>query len=107
MKEANTPGVGLVLNETLLSYIPEAHNYLLYQDQRFDVTGIAPAEQSPFDVLLSEVAIRPQQIGDWKVHFHQNYLQAWLQKEGLAYSLDEIWAIREKCIAALSSHPSN
>jgi len=47
MNEKNTPGVGKVLSDYQLDYIPEAHCYLKYQDQIIDVTrsDLSPEEK--------------------------------------------------------------
>ncbi|MCU7575121.1 hypothetical protein [Riemerella anatipestifer] len=36
-----------------------------------------------------------------KINIHKNFLKEWIKAEGLDYSLDEIWKIREECIQAL------
>ncbi len=104
MMEQNTPGVGKVLEATRLTYVPEAHMYLRHQGQRFDLTfNGMEAALSPFDSLMDEISIEPQQIGDFKVHYHKQFLKQWLVKQSFSYSLDEVWKIREACIAALST----
>ncbi len=103
MQEINTPGVGTVLQTYGLDYLPEAHNYLMIEGQRYDFTSLVDSAHSPFDVLLEEVYIQPEQIGKFKVDFHKNYLQLWRQRQKMAYTLAELWQIREACIAALAN----
>ncbi len=101
MKESNTPGVGKILTQHGLDYIPEAHNYLRWNGVRFDYTKVVQSEDSPFDVLLEEISIRPDQITAFKLDQHQFFLQKWLKENTLPFSLTEIWKIREACILAL------
>lgn len=104
MHERNTPGVGPVLDKYELSYIPEAHCYLAYEGRRIDVTrsGMEPTE--PINRFLFEEVIAPEQIGDYKVHVHQQFLRHWSGQTALTHrlSFEEIWRIREECIAALA-----
>lgn len=101
MKESNTPGVGKVLDQYGLDYVPEAHNYLKWKGQRYDYTKMVQTAESPFDNLLEEISITPNQITDFKVEKHKAFLQKWIKEEALSFSLDEIWTIREACIFAL------
>jgi hypothetical protein len=100
MNSRNTPGVSATLKKHGLDYIPEAHNYLKYKDQVFDFTKVVA-----FDFmkdLLEETEILPEQIGDYKVIYHKNYLQTWLaQNSAIPYTLNELWEIREQCIRDL------
>lgn len=105
MRETNTPGVGLILRKHRLATLPEAHCYLRFRGCRVDVTrefDAHPLETiSPF---LHEEDITPEQIGDYKARLHRGFLGRWIAETGIAggRDLDEIWRIREECIAALS-----
>ncbi len=105
MNERNTPGVGRVLEECGLESIPEAHCYLRYRDGRIDVTREAaggPAE--PIARFLHEEEISPEQIGDYKIALHQRWMRGWLASPDAprSFDFDELWKIREACIAALA-----
>lgn len=103
MNGQNTPLVGNTLAHYQLDYIPEAHTYLKYKNQRFDFTrtGASPADfQSD---LLVEYEIQANEIGAYKVQVHQAFMAQWLEENGtIPYSLAEIWTIREQCIQDLS-----
>ena len=101
MRESNTPGVGKVLDQYGLDYIPEAHNYLRWNGQRYDYTKMVHTADSPFYNLLEEITITPNQITHFKVEKHKAFLQKWIKEKSLSFSLDEIWKIREACIFAL------
>ncbi|MBI3801545.1 MAG: hypothetical protein HY268_31815 [Deltaproteobacteria bacterium] len=104
MHERNTPGVGIVLDRYGLPYIPEAHCYLRYEGIRIDITRSGAEPSEPIDRFLSEEAIVPTQIGDYKVQFHQRFLHSWLATTNVVgdRSFAQIWKIREECIAALA-----
>lgn len=103
MQERNTPGVGPVLQQYGLDHIPEAHNYLQYQGQRLDYTGLTADTESPFESLSVETIIQAHEIGARKVDIHKKYLQLWLDQNDHPFTLAEIWKIREACIAALAN----
>jgi hypothetical protein len=58
----------------------------------------------PIMQFLHEEAITPEQIGDYKVQLHQQFLRQWITNTALTqrFSFEEIWKIREECIAALA-----
>ena len=105
MHDGNTPGVGEVLADRGLPYIPEAHCYLVHGGQRVDVTrtGSEPAEA--IDGFMHEEVITPEQIGDYKVELHKRWIREWVEtKAGGAgqWSFDAVWSAREACIQALA-----
>jgi hypothetical protein len=103
MSKRNTPGVGAVLRRSRLAAIPEAHCYLMYQGERIDVTRAVATEES-ITAFLREEMIVPDQVGAYKTAIHRAYIREWLaHKPALSsVNLDEIWKIREECIATMS-----
>jgi len=104
MSEQNTPGVGRVLSAYGLEYTPEAHCYLRYAGARIDVTGV-PAGAEPIDHFLHEEPITVDQIGAYKHDLHRRFLHDWITRTDSVRgrSLEEVWRIREACIAALGA----
>lgn len=105
MHERNTPGVGAVLTRYGFASIPEAHCYLTYQKLRIDITrsGADPAES--ITQFLHEEVIVPEQIGDYKIKLHREFMQRWINSHMELLggrSFEEVWQIREECIAALA-----
>lgn len=104
MSVYNTPGIRATLQAHGLDYIPEAHNYLRVSGRRVDCT------RKGFDIeliredILEEIVITPDQIGAFKVRCHRKALQDWLKREELPFSPDQLWQIREQCIADLSGN---
>ncbi|QHI38877.1 hypothetical protein IMCC3317_42770 [Kordia antarctica] len=102
MNETNTKGVGNVLNNYNLDYIPEAHTYLKINGNLLDITRTTENNTSFEDSLLTEEQILPHQIANYKVNWHQNFIKKWILDEKISFSFDAIWKIREECIAAIS-----
>jgi hypothetical protein len=104
MSEANTPSVGPVLAAAQLSAIPEAHCYLMQNQQRYDFTGLPAALESPFSSLLVEFEASPCTVATEKPRRHQAFVASWAVDNGLDPST--VWAVREKCINAIAANPS-
>ncbi len=100
MSESNTPGVGEVLKKYSLKEIPEAHTYLKINGDLTDITGLGASVESFTETLQREEEILPDQIGDYKVKFHQDYISNWVKSS--FYTAQKIWNIREECISQLS-----
>jgi hypothetical protein len=94
MNEDNTPGVGAVLDQFDMLYVPEAHCYLTYNGVRYDYTRVGG---SPIDDFLLEHYIEPEQSGSLKSLIHKAFLMDCFG----ANRLDDVWSIREACIQAL------
>jgi hypothetical protein len=103
MHENNTPGVGATLSYYNLPFLPEAHCYLTYKGERIDITRAGMEVTESIDRFLYEEMILPAQIGEYKVDLHKRFLRQWLAENKInRYSFDELWAIREACIASLT-----
>jgi hypothetical protein len=105
MSEKNTPGVGHVLDRYQIASLPEAHCYLRVHGTRIDVTRENCGPQELIARFLHEEDIAPDQIGDYKTVLHRQFLQRWIAQSGASggRSVDEIWRIREECMAALTN----
>lgn len=102
MNRINTPRVVPILDKYQLPYIPEAHNYLRINGSILDCTWFHAAAGNFENDLLEEIKIQPDQIGSYKVSLHKDFLKEWCNAQQLQYAPEEIWDIREECIAALS-----
>lgn len=102
MNHHNTPGIGNILSEAGLDFIPEAHCYLSVNHLRIDVTSTLSDFKRLEDDILLEMEITPEQVNEYKVSFHQNFIINWIQEEHIPLSFDTIWELREKCIQRLS-----
>ena len=104
MHERNTPGIGPVLARHGLAAMPEAHCYLQADGGRVDVTREVDAAE-PIAGFLHEEPIAAAQIGDYKIALHRRVLADWMARIPALQgrTLDEVWAIREECIAALAA----
>ncbi|WP_018624362.1 hypothetical protein [Kangiella aquimarina] len=99
MTGKNTSGVGKVLLKHNVEYIPEAHCYLRYQDERLDFTRYSVQADEPINKFFSEISIKPNEIGEIKLNFHKNFIRNNYSK----VEFERIWAIREECIAEIST----
>jgi hypothetical protein len=102
MSERNTPGVGSILAAARVDAIPEAHCYLIYQGQRYDFTGLASGQSSPFDSLIDERSVAPHDLPSVKLAYHQEAIARWATKVGLGF--ERAWQLREECIASLANN---
>lgn len=104
MNAQNTPAVSKTLDKYNLEFIPEAHNYLKFDNEIMDFTKHESYSINFVDSLLFEVEIQPWQISNYKVNFHKKYLENWLlERPDVQFDLEGIWSIREECIRDLSS----
>lgn len=102
MQVSNTPRIGAVLEAANIAWLPEAHCYLNIAGQRLDITTAQANFEKLASYILEEKAIEPQQIGAYKVNYHQAYLKNWLRTTTYPYDFEAVWKIREQCIQALS-----
>lgn len=102
MNAKNTPAIKDVLKKYKLKYIPEAHNYLRAYNYILDYTGIGINETKLELEIIQETEIQPEQITDFKVSYHKEYLRKWIIENKISYTLEEIWKIREECIEAIA-----
>jgi len=108
MTERNTPGVGRVLDRYGLDAIPEAHCYVVWQGERIDITRRVKAPEASTTFLYEEL-VSPTGLAAYKMRLHRQCLSEWRLRDatrGATYSLEELWRIREECIAALEAAPT-
>ena len=106
MNYKNTPGIGNILVENHIEYLPEAHCYLKISGQRKDFTHPSSNIKNIEPDLLEEQIISANQVVKYKVSYHKNFLRNWLKKSDLDLSFDAFWGIREQCIERLT-HTTN
>ena len=102
MSEINTPGIGNPMSDNNIPFIPEAHCYLSINNKKTDITS----ENADFSALtkdiIQEIEIKPEQVAQFKVSYHKEYLKSWIKENNIPFSFNEIWSIREECIFNLS-----
>ena len=101
MTHTNTPKIGKTIIDAGLEYIPEAHCYLKLDHQRIDITNTHSDIETLSDAILLEIEIEPEQVADFKVDFHKNYLKNWIHENQIPMSFETVWEIREQCIKEL------
>ncbi|WOC40134.1 hypothetical protein [Polaribacter sp. HL-MS24] len=107
MNNSNTTGIGDELAKNSIEYIPEAHCYLKIDEKYLDLTTVDSDFLKLKNDILEEIEIKPEQVADFKVNFHRNYLKKWVVNSNQKMTFDEIWNIREQCIRNLSKQTSS
>ncbi|WP_133128625.1 hypothetical protein [Legionella nagasakiensis] len=102
MTESNAPAISQILKQYNVSAIPEAHCYLRCKGKSFDITFPDKITDPTSLIILEEISISPEQIGEYKINFHQNFIRNWINSNDLSISYEDLWSCREKCINALS-----
>lgn len=102
MNASNTPQIKQRLINAQLEFIPEAHCYLKYNGHVLDYTKPNFKLNPTGDTLLTEIEIMPKQISDYKVQYHQTFIEDWLLSHPqINYTLSSLWELREQCIRDL------
>lgn len=93
-----------VLEKYGLNEMPEAHNYLRINGEIKDFTTNKSSAEDFRNDLVKEIEINPDQITDFKVEYHRNFLKDYLSNNPeIPYTLEEFWTIREECIEVLQN----
>lgn len=102
MSEKTHPAVADILKIHGLQNLPEAHAYFRFEGKRYDFTTIHNTIDTIAPFIVREQRCEPGQMINWKPMIHKNYLESWLKRQDNSLTLEEIWAVRESCISALS-----
>jgi hypothetical protein len=102
MNKQNTPAIYQILEMNGLDYIPEAHTYLKFGAERYDLTHPSASFNNIKDDIIEEVVIDPSKVTKWKVDYHKRFIKSWVEQSSIIHSFEEIWKIREICIVKLS-----
>ncbi|MNL81390.1 hypothetical protein D3C87_2084860 [compost metagenome] len=71
-------------------------------NERVDCTTATSNFDKIKNDVLEEIEIEPFQVDVFKVDYHQSFIKNWLSKTNSEITFEQIWAIREQCIAFLS-----
>jgi hypothetical protein len=91
--------VRTVLDDAGLSWMPEAHCWLRVEGRDWDLTFPDRRPGPPAVAVVESVAWSPERLGE-KVAWHRARLAA---HAPVGWTVDELWAVRERCIAALAA----
>ncbi len=103
MTRTNTPGIGRELEDSILEYLPEAHCYIKVAGKSIDVTSVESDLSRIKSDILSENIISSNQVVQWKIDFHKNFILKWKKQHSIALNLEDIWRLREICIGNLKT----
>lgn len=107
MNQSNTPGIGSHIKDIGLEYIPEAHCFLRIDGIAHDLTSASSSISRISNAILKEEVITSMQVSEYKVSYHQKFIQGWIAQNNISKTFEEVWAAREKCIASLSTTATN
>lgn len=107
MNEKNTPKIGNALAKNSINYIPEAHCYLKIDEKKIDITTPKSSFDNLKNDIISEIEILPEQVSQFKVTYHHNFIKSWLKHTNSSFSFKHIWNIREQCINNLTHKQCN
>ena len=107
MHRQNTPNIGNVLLENEIEFMPEAHCYLKIENKRTDLTTNNSDFVKIERDILNELEIEPEQVAEFKVEYHKEFLKKWISENRIDREFNEIWKIREKCIENLGKKPTH
>lgn len=102
MTEKNTPKITPLLSRNTINYIPEAHCYLKVNENVVDVTSETSFYENIKNDILEEFEIEAEQVTNWKIKFHQDFIKNWIMENDISLSFNEVWKIREECIEKLA-----
>lgn len=102
MNEQNTPKIAPLLSNYNLEYIPEAHCYLKIDGNVVDVTSETSFYENIKNDILEEIEIEPNQVSEFKINYHKNFIGNNLTSFNKSKTFNEIWSIREQCIEKLA-----
>lgn len=102
MNEQNTPKIAPLLSNNNLEYIPEAHCYLKINGNVVDVTSETSFYENIKNDILEEIEIEPNQVSEFKINHHKNFIYNNLTSFNKSKTFNEIWTIREQCIEKLA-----
>lgn len=94
------PWINPILRRHQLPSLPEIDACLKYEDHVFT---LETPDYCPNQEIISAIDIAPVQIGNFKRRYHQNYIEHWLQIEGLdhQWTVAQVWNIRGECLKAI------
>ena len=95
-------GVGSALSTAGVESIPEGHCYLICGGRGYDFTGLAVGQSSPFESLVEERSVAPDDLPAVKLKYHQEAIARWARKVGLDF--ERAQQLREKCNASLANN---
>lgn len=102
LSEETNPQATPILKKYGLVNLPECHVYLRYKGKRYDFTFPSHSNAAFESKIVREQRIEPQQVIDWKIVIHKDYLTRWLARNpSIPYDINQIWEIREEIIAQL------
>ncbi len=97
------PAIRPIMEKYQLCKIPEVHTYLRYESYTLDITFPDQVDYSFAANIEKEIIIMPEQIGEFKVNSHHNFILDFISRESPELLFSTVWAAREEWIRYLYS----
>lgn len=94
-----------ILDKYNLPGIPEAHSFLQHNNCYFDITFPGEMVFPKENDIIEKWFITPEQIRQFKLQKHSDFINRWICENQLPYSEKQIWDIRESWIKFISDNP--
>lgn len=101
MNEETHPQLKSIFEADEIIGVPENYAFLRCGQQRFDFSNSNWSLVDYEHRIVREQRCDPGQMHDWKPMIHKHYIGGWLKRQQLERSEEEIWSLREKCLAQL------
>jgi hypothetical protein len=99
MNSQNTPEVSNILQKYDVDFIPEAHNFLMFNNKVFDATMNFSSKKFPTDdIIISKPVLLAYNIKH-KEDFHKEYIHD--NSKMWKYTPEKMWSIRDKAINSI------
>lgn len=95
------PMLSPILQKYKLAYIPESHNFLVYNNSYLDITFPRRCELLHRSDLIDFKLIKPNLITEYKANEYQKYMTTWLQQNASTITMDQFKDIHEQCLKQL------
>lgn len=99
MNQTNTPDIGTELMDNAIAYIPEAHCYLKIDGEYVDITTKTSEFKDIEQDIIEEQVIKPEDVFEFKINYQKAFIKNWLKGTNSTLTFEQMWQIREQCIA--------
>lgn len=90
-----------ILKQYNIPYIPESHNFMVFNNQLLDITFPGACTLLSPNALIETETILPQQITTYKAEKHKQYLNKWFNENDFSFTPEVFYKARQLCIEAL------
>lgn len=90
-----------ILQKFNIPYIPESHNFMVYNNIFLDITFPGDCKILLPSEVNQEEKILPEQIINYKIEVHKKYLEKWYKENDFNFSMEEFNEAHRQCVTKL------